>query len=146
VTVVDKADKLDMLSALGADHVVDYLEEDFTRSGGRYDLILDVRTNRSPFAYLRALNPEGAYVTVGGSIPRLLQALVMGPFTSRLYHKHLRLVGLKPNKDLNYINELFEAGKLLPVIDGPYTLANLREAFRLFGTGDHKGKIIVTIA
>jgi NADPH:quinone reductase-like Zn-dependent oxidoreductase len=126
--------------------VVDYLEEDFTRSGRQYDLILDVKTNRSPFAYLRALNTNGTYVTVGGSIPRLLQALVAGPFTSRLYHKHLRLVGLRPNKDLTYINELFDAGKLRPVIDGPYVLADLPEALRLFGTGDHKGKIIVTIA
>ena len=146
VTVVDKRVKLDMLSAMGADHVVDYLEEDFTRSGRRYDLILDVKTNRSPFAYLRALNSNGTYVTVGGSIPRLLQAFVTGPFTSRLYRKHLRLVGLRPNKDLIYMNELFEAGKLLPVIDGPYTLATLPEAFRYFGTGDYKGKIIVTIA
>ena len=104
------------------------------------------KTNRSPLAYLRALSPNGSYVTVGGSIPRLLQALVMGPFTSRLYHKQVRRVGLRPNKDLNYMNELFEAGKLLPVIDGPYELADLPEAFRLFGTGDHKGKIIVTIA
>ncbi len=80
VTVVDKPGKLDMLRAMGADHVVDYLKEDFTKSGRCYDLILDVKTNRSPFAYLRALNPNGAYVTVGGSIPRLLQALVMGPF------------------------------------------------------------------
>ena len=70
----------------------------------------------------------------------------MGPFTRRPYDKHLRLVGLRPNKDLNYMNELFEAGKLQPVIDGPYKLTDLPEAFRLFGTGDHKGKIIVTIA
>jgi NADPH:quinone reductase-like Zn-dependent oxidoreductase len=146
VTVVDKPSKLHMLSAMGADHVVDYLEEDFTKSGRCYDLILDVKTNRSPFAYLRALNPNGTYVTVGGSIPRLLQALVLGPFTSRLYHKHLRLVGLRPNKDLNYVNELFEAGKLRPVIDGPYKLTDLPEAFRLFGTGDHRGKIVVTLA
>ena len=146
VTVVDKPGKLDMLRAMGADHVIDYLKEDFTGSGRCYDLILDVKTNRSPFAYLRALNPNGTYVTVGGSIPRLLQAFVMGPLTSRVYHKHLRLVGLRPNKDLDYMNELFEAGKLLPVIDGPYKLADLPEAFRLFGTGDHKGKIIVTMA
>ena len=146
VTVVDKPGKLDMLRAMGADHVVDYLEEDFTRSGRCYDLILDVKTNRSPFAYLRALNPNGAYVTVGGSIPRLLQALVMGPLTSRLYHKHLRLVGLRPNKDLDYINKLFEAGQLVPVIDRPFTLANVPDALRLFGTGDHKGKIVVTMA
>jgi NADPH:quinone reductase-like Zn-dependent oxidoreductase len=146
VTVVDKPGKLDMLRAMGADHLIDYLEEDFTEGGKGYDLILDVKTNRSPFAYARALNLNGTYVTVGGSIPRLLQALVLGPLIARLYHKHVRLVGLRPNKDLAYINELFEAGKLQPVIDGPYMLADLPEAFRLFGTGDHKGKIIVTMA
>jgi len=146
VTVVDKPGKLDMLRAMGADHVVDYLAEDFTRSGKCYDLILDVKTNRSPIAYARALNLYGTYATVGGSIPRLLQALVLGPVLARLYHKHVRIVVLKPNKDLAYMNGLFEAGKLQPVIDGPYKLADLPEAFRLFGTGDHKGKIVVTMA
>jgi NADPH:quinone reductase-like Zn-dependent oxidoreductase len=146
VTVVDKPGKLDMLRAMGADHVIDYLEEDFTWGGKRYDLILDVKTNRSPFAYARALNPGGTYVTVGGNIPRLLQALVMGPLMSRIHRKHLRVVTLKPNKDLAYMNELFEAGRLVPVIDGQYRLADVPEAFRLFATGDHKGKIIVTVA
>jgi NADPH:quinone reductase-like Zn-dependent oxidoreductase len=146
VTAVDKPGKLDLLRAMGADHAIDYLEEDFTKGGKAYDLILDVKTNRSPFAYARALNPHGTYVTVGGSIPRLLQALVLNPFLSRLYNKRVRVVVLKPNKDLAYMNELFEAGKLAPVIEGPYQLADLAEAFRLFGTGDHKGKIIVTMA
>jgi NADPH:quinone reductase-like Zn-dependent oxidoreductase len=146
VTVVDKAGKLDMLRAMGADHVIDYLKEDFTRHGKCYDLILDVKTNRSPLAYARALNPNGTYATVGGNTARLLQALVLGPLISRLSNKHLRIVTLKPNKDLAYMNELFEAGKLLPVIDRPYKLADVPEAFRLFGTGDHKGKIIVTMA
>ncbi|MFQ5747132.1 MAG: zinc-binding dehydrogenase [Gemmatimonadota bacterium] len=146
MTVVDKPGKLEMLRAMGADHVIDYLKEDFTKGGKCYDLILDVKTNRSPFAYARALNPNGTYVTVGGNIPRLLQALVLGPLMSRLYNKHVRIVTLKPNKDLAYMNELFEAGKLAPVIDGPYKLADVPEAFRLFGTGDHKGKIIVTMA
>jgi NADPH:quinone reductase-like Zn-dependent oxidoreductase len=146
VTVVDKPGKLDMLRAMGADHVIDYLEEDFTRGGKRYDLILDVKTNRSPFAYARALNANGTYVTVGGSIPRLLQALVLSPLISRLSNKHVRLVGLKQNKDLGYMNELFEAGRLVPVIDRAYKLADLPEAFRFFGTGDHKGKIIVTMS
>lgn len=145
VTVVDKPGKLDMLRAMGANHVMDYLEEDFTKTGKRYDLILDVKTDRSPFAYARALSPNGTYVTVGGSTPRLLQALVLGPLLSRLYGKHVRIVILKPNKDLAYMNELFEAGKLAPVIDGPYKLADVSEAFRLFGTGDHKGKIILTM-
>ncbi len=146
VTVVDKAGKLDMLRAMGADHVIDYLKEDFTRHGRCYDLILDVKTNRSPLAYARALNPNGIYATVGGSTPRLLQALVLGPLISPLSNKHLRIVTLKPNKDLAYMNELFEAGKLVPVIDRPYKLADVPEALRLFGTGDHKGKIIVTMA
>jgi NADPH:quinone reductase-like Zn-dependent oxidoreductase len=146
VTVVDKAGKLDMLRAMGADHVVDYQREDFTRSGKRYDLILDVKTNRSPFDYARALNPNGTYATVGGDMPRLLQFLVMSPFISLRDRKHVRIVMLKPNKDLAYMNELFETGKLTPVIDGPYKLADVREAFRLFGSGNHKGKIIVTMA
>jgi NADPH:quinone reductase-like Zn-dependent oxidoreductase len=146
VTVVDKAGKLDMLRAMGADHVIDYLQEDFTRGGKGYDLILDVKTNRSPLAYARALKPNGTYATVGGSIPRLLQAFVLGPLISRLSNKHIRIVTLKPNKDLAYMNELFEAGNLVPVLDGPYKLADVAEAFRLFGTGDHKGKIIVTMA
>lgn len=146
VTAVDKAGKLDMLRAMGADHVIDYLKEDFTRQGQRYDLILDVKTNRSPVAYARALNPGGVYVTVGGSIARLLQFLALGPLISRLSNKHLRIVALKPNKDLVYVNELFEAAKLVPVIDRAYPLAEVRDAFRRFGTGDHKGKIIVTLA
>ena len=145
VTVVDKPGKLGMLRAMGADLVIDYLEEDFTKGGKCYDLILDVKTNRSPFAYAGALNPNGTYVTVGGSIPRLLQALILCPLISWLNKKHVRIVTLKPNKDLAYMNELFESGKLEPVIDGPYKLADLPEALRHFGTGDHKGKIIITV-
>jgi NADPH:quinone reductase-like Zn-dependent oxidoreductase len=145
VTVVDKVGKLDMLRAMGADHVVDYEREDFTKSGKRYDLILDAKTNRSPFAYARALNRNGTYATVGGDMPRLLQALVLSPLISGRDRKHMRIVMLKPNKDLAYMNELFEAGKLVPVIDGPYKLDDVREAFRLFGRGDHKGKIIITL-
>jgi NADPH:quinone reductase-like Zn-dependent oxidoreductase len=146
VTVVDKPGKLDMLCAMGADHAIDYLKEDFTEGGKCYDLILDVKTNRSPLAYARALDLDGTYATVGGSIPRLLQTLVLGPLLARLHRKHMRVVGLKPNKDLAYMNELFEAGRLQPVLDGPYKLADLPEAFRRFGTGDHMGKIIVTMA
>jgi len=145
VTAVDRAGKLDMLRALGADHVIDYLEEDFTRAGECYDLILDVKTNRSPFAYARALHPEGIYATVGGSIQRLLQTKILAPAISWWSHKHVRIVVLKPNKDLAYMNELFEAGQLVPVIDSTYELADVPEAFRRFGTEEHKGKIIVTL-
>ena len=115
-TVVDKPGKLDMLRAMGADYVIDYLKEDFTGRGKCYDLILDVKTDRSPFAYARALNLNGTYATVGGGIPRLLQILALGPLLARLHHRHMRVVGLKPNKDLGYMNELFEARKLQPVV------------------------------
>ncbi len=145
VTAVDSAGKLDMLRALGADHVIDYRQEDFTKGSRRYDLILDTKTNRSPWAYARVLNPGGIYATVGGSIPRALQALVLGPLISRVSRKHIRLVVMRPNKDLRYLSELFESGKLRPVIDGPYKLADIAEAFRHFGAANHKGKIIVTV-
>jgi NADPH:quinone reductase-like Zn-dependent oxidoreductase len=145
VTVVDKPGKLGLLRAMGADHVVDFLREDFTRGDERHDLILDVKTNRSPWAYARALKPGGTYVTVGGSMPRLLQTLIMGPLMVWLLGKHLRIVALKPNKDLGYMSELFEAGQLAPVIDGPYRLVDAPEALRRFGTGDHLGKIVITM-
>jgi NADPH:quinone reductase-like Zn-dependent oxidoreductase len=145
VTGVDSAAKLDMLRSIGFDHVIDYEKEDFTRTGKCYDLILDVKTNRSPSEYARALNPNGTYATVGGSLPRLLQVLLAGAFIRRTSRKNLLLVGLKPNKDLAYLNELFEAGRFVPVIDGPYKFRDAPEAFRLFGAAKHKGKIVITM-
>jgi NADPH:quinone reductase-like Zn-dependent oxidoreductase len=146
VTAVDKASKLDMLRAMGADRVIDYRAADFTKGDDRFDLVLDAKSNRSPFDYARALNPNGTYATVGGSIPRMLQTLLVRPYITRINHKHMRIVVLKPNKDLAYTNALFEAGKLVPVIDGLYRLDDLPDALRRFGTGEHKGKIIVTMA
>jgi NADPH:quinone reductase-like Zn-dependent oxidoreductase len=146
VTVVDKPGKLDMLRAMGAHHAVDYLEEDITRAGRTYDLILDVKTNRSPFAYARALEPGGTYVTVGGDTSRLLQVLLAGPLISRLSGKHVRMVALKPNKDLAYFNTLFESGRVAPVIAASYALADAPNAIRVYGAGDHEGKIVITMA
>jgi NADPH:quinone reductase-like Zn-dependent oxidoreductase len=145
VTGVDKANKLDMMRSLGFDYVIDYTREDFTKNGQLYDLILGVKTNRPIQDYLRVLNPKGVYVTVGGDMSRLLQALVLGPWISRFSQKHIRIVALKPNKDLDYMNRLFEAGKVKPVIDGPYRMDEIQKAFELFGRGDHKGKIVITI-
>ena len=145
VTGVDSAGKLEMLRSMGFDHVIDYTKEDFTRNGKRYDLILDAKTNRPMRSYVRALSPKGVYVTVGGSIPRLFQALIFAPWISLIHKKYIRIVALKTNKDLAYINELFEAGKIKPVIDGPYKLEEVPEAFRLFGKAEHKGKIIITM-
>jgi NADPH:quinone reductase-like Zn-dependent oxidoreductase len=145
-TGVDSSGKLEMLRVMGFDHVIDYTKEDFTRNGQHYDLILDVKTNRSILDYTRALRPNGMYVTVGGSIARLFQALIVGPWISMISKKKIGIVALKRNKDLAYMNELFEAGKVKPVIDGPYKLDEVPNAFRHFGEGAHKGKVVITVA
>jgi len=145
VTGVDSTSKLDMLRSLGFDHVIDYTKEDFTKNGQCYDLILDVKTNRSMFDYTRALCRNGSYVTVGGSLFRLLEALFVRPWISMISKKQIFIVALKPNKDLVYMNKLFEAGKVKPVIDGPYKMDEIHKAFRIFGKGDHKGKVVITM-
>lgn len=146
VTGVDSAEKLEMMRATGFDHVIDYRQEDFTRNGLRYDLIIDTRTNRWPFEYLRSLNTGGTYATVGGAEMRHLFAILFVGWAIRLATgKKLRLIGLKPNRNLPYLNERFEAGHLAPVIDGPYTLSQGADALRHFGDGHHKGKIIITM-
>ena len=145
MTGVDSASKLDMMLSMGFDHVIDYTKEDFTKNGQRYDLILDAKTNRSIFDYARALRPEGTYVTVGGSISRLLQILLVAPLVSMMSKKKILIVALKPNKDLVYMSELFEAGKVKPVIDWPYRLEDVPAAFTLFRKGLHKGKVVITL-
>ena len=145
LTGVDSPGKLDMMRSMGFDQVIDYTQEDFTKSGQCYDLILDVKTNRSVFDYPRALSPNGVYVTLGGSMTRIFQALLLGPLISMISKKNIHVVGLKPNKDLAYMNELFEAGKVKPMIDGPYRLSEVPEAIRYFGEGNHKGKIVITL-
>jgi NADPH:quinone reductase-like Zn-dependent oxidoreductase len=144
-TGVDSAAKLDMLRSLGYDHVLDYAQEDFTRTGQQYDLILDVKTNRPIRAYLRALSLGGAYVTVGGSLAQLAQVALLGPLVAMVRKKRMCVVGLKPNKDLGYMTELVEAGKVRPVVDGRYTLDQAAEAMRYFGEGRHKGKVVLTV-
>jgi NADPH:quinone reductase-like Zn-dependent oxidoreductase len=134
------------MRGIGFDHVVDYEQEDFTRSGRRYDLILDAKTNRRPSAYARALEPGGTYATVGGENRRLLQVVAFGWLARLTTGKSLRLVMLKQNRDLPYLNERFEAGQLVPVIDGPFELSDAREAFRHFGAGNHRGKVVITMA
>lgn len=145
ITGVDSGSKLEMMRSIGFDHVIDYTKEDFTKNGKQYDLILDAKTNRSMFDYARALSPKGTYVTVGGEISRLLRALLLSPLISLVYKKNIRIVSLKTNKDLLYINELFETGKIKPVIDGFYKLENFYEAFRLYEKAEHKGKVVITI-
>ena len=143
VTGVDHTNKLDMLRSMGFDHVIDYTKEDFTKTGKCYDLVLDVKTNRSMFDYVRALCPHGTYVTVGGTTSLLFLSLLQAPWIKLIHKKYIRLVALKTNKDLAYMNKLYEEGKVKPVIDGPYRLDEVPEAFRLFAKGEHKGKMVI---
>ena len=143
VTGVDHTCKLDMLRSMGFDHVIDYTKDDFTKTGKCYDLVLDVKTNRSMFDYARALCPRGTYVTVGGTTSLLFLSLLLAPWIRMIHKKYIRLVALKTNKDLAYMNKLYEEGKVKPVIDGPYRLDEVPEAFRLFAKGEHKGKVVI---
>jgi NADPH:quinone reductase-like Zn-dependent oxidoreductase len=145
VTGVDSTEKLEIMKSIGFDYVIDYTREDFTKNGKCYDLILDTKTNRSVFDYLRVLSPNGMYVTVGGSLNRILQVFVFRFFTALTIKKKLRIIALKPNKDLIYMNKLFETGKVRPVIDGPFMLEDIAKAFRHFGEGKHKGKVVITL-
>ncbi len=142
ITAVDHTDKLDMMRTLGADHLIDYTKEDFTTNNQKYDLIFDVKTTRSVSDYKRVLSPHGTYVTVGGKTSRLLQLVGAGMLT-REYN--LRMLSYSANKDLSYLIELFEAGKLKPVIDKCFPLEETAEAFRYFGSGTFKGKIVIKI-
>jgi NADPH:quinone reductase-like Zn-dependent oxidoreductase len=141
VTGVDSARKLDMCRSIGADHVIDYAQEDFTRSGERYDLILDVSATHSIFDYARALRPGGTYLVAGG---RMLQPLFLGPWISALGSKEMGVLRVQPNKrDLNVVGERFEAGKVVPVIDRRFPLAEVPEALRYFGDGLARGKVVI---
>ena len=145
VTGVDSTGKLKMMSSLGADHVIDYTQEDFTKNGKCYDLILDVKTDRSVFDYVRALSPHGIYVTVGGRSARILQLVFLGSLISMSGSKKLTLITHKPNKGLNILNELIESGKVKPVIDRCFPLSETSEAFQYYGEGHFKGKIVISV-
>lgn len=146
VTGVDNIGKLDFLRSLGADHVIDYKREDFTRNKNKYDLILDVIAHRSVFAYARALKPTGTGFFVGGSVATLFQILLIGPLIKRITGKNVRLLAIPQNrKDLIAITELCEAGKVRPVIDRQYPLSETREALRYVSEGRAKGKVVITV-
>jgi NADPH:quinone reductase-like Zn-dependent oxidoreductase len=146
VTGVDSTRKLDMLRSIGADHVIDYTQEDFTQNGQRYDLILDIAAYRSIFDYKRALSPNGMYFMVGGSIAALFQAVFLGAWISRTGSKKMGILMQRPNKkDLVVMKELLEAGKVVPVIDKRYPLSEVAEALRYLGEGHAKGKVVITL-
>jgi len=145
VTGVDSTCKLGMMRSLGADYVINYTKEDFTKNGIFYDLILDVKTDRSVFDYWRALGSNGIYVSVGGRSARILQLVFVGSLFSITGSKKLTLMLHKPNKDIEIIKKLFESGKIKPVVDKCFPLSEAPEAFQYFGEGHFKGKVVITV-
>lgn len=147
VTGVDNGDKLDFMRSLGADHVIDYTREDFTKNGKVYDFILDLVAYRSVFDYQRALKPNGSYYAVGGSVARFFQILLLGPWIRRTTGKKIRILAVQRNrKDLASITELCQAGKIVLVIDRRYPLNQVPEALRYLGEGHAKGKVVIKVA
>jgi NADPH:quinone reductase-like Zn-dependent oxidoreductase len=146
VTAVDNTGKLDFMRSLGADHVIDYAREDFTKNRQQYDLILDVVARRSAFAYRRALRPDGGYFAVGGSVATLFQILFLGPWIGRSTGKRIRVLAVRPNlEDMVHVAELCEAGKVVPVIDRRYPLGEVPEALRYLGEGRAKGRVVIIV-
>jgi NADPH:quinone reductase-like Zn-dependent oxidoreductase len=146
VTGVDNTGKLDFMRSLGADHVIDYTREDFTKNGKQYDLILDIVAHRSVFAYKRALSSNGSYFLAGGSVSTMLQTLFLGPWIRRTTGKKIRILAVRPNiEDVDFVKELIEAGKVTPVIDKTYPLSEVPEAIGYVGEGHAQGKVVISV-
>ena len=146
VTAVCSTRKVDLVRSIGADHVIDYTQEDFTKNGQRYDLILAANGDRSMFEYKRALAPKGRYVVTGGSMAQLFQAMLLGPLLSMAGRQKMGNVLARPNqKDLACMKELLEAGKVIPVIDRCYPLSETAEAIRYLEAGHARGKVVITV-
>jgi NADPH:quinone reductase-like Zn-dependent oxidoreductase len=145
VTGVDTGEKLKAMKTQGFDTVIDYKVKDFTKSDQQYDLILDCKTNRSLWKFLKVLKPEGKYVSIGGKSGKLLQMIYMSPILKLFSKKRVLMTMLKANKDLAYINTLYEENKINFVIDGPYPFDKIPWAVQRFGDGLHHGKIVISV-
>jgi NADPH:quinone reductase-like Zn-dependent oxidoreductase len=146
VTAVCSTQKADTARSIGADHIIDYTREDFTKSGLRYDLILAANAHHSIFDYRRALSQDGIYVMAGGGGVQALQAVLLGPLLSRIGSKKARFFIANINqKDLVFLKDLLEAGKVVPVIDRRYPLSGAAEALRYLAQGHAQGKIVLTV-
>jgi NADPH:quinone reductase-like Zn-dependent oxidoreductase len=147
VTAVCSTSKIAMVRALGADHVIDYTQEDFSQNGQRYDLILAANGYRPLSAYQRALHPQGTYVMTGGSMAQLFQVMLLGSWRSSKHGQTLVNAMVKPSqKELLALKELIEAGKLAPVIDRRYPLAEVPDAIRYLEAGHARGKVVITVS
>ena len=147
VTAVCNTHNLDIARSIGADHVIDYTQEDFTRSGRRYDLIAAVNGHHPLRDYRRALNPGGNCVVIGGSIAQVIQGMLLGPLVSRFGSQKIGFMGItKTNQqDLVFMGELLQAGKVVPVIDRSYPLSETAEAIRYLAEGHARGKVVITV-
>lgn len=146
VTGVDTESKLDTMDGVGADHVLDYMQQDFTRTGARYDRIVDMAVHRSIFDYRRSLSPDGSCVVVGGSLARMFQILALGRLVSATGGPRMGVLLHKPTReDLQALADRLDAGTLAPVIDRTYELDEVPEALRYFGGGQVKGKLVISV-
>jgi NADPH:quinone reductase-like Zn-dependent oxidoreductase len=149
VTGVCSARNVELVRSLGADHVVDYTAEDFTRSYRKHDLLIDTVGNRSLRAFSRALTPRGTFVVVGGGggrwlgpVAQILRAKLLSPFVSA---RVVTMMARSNGADLAYVTELIEAGKVRPVIDRTYRLLEAAEAIRHLDTRRVRGKVVLTV-
>ena len=146
VTAVCSTRNVDLARSIGADQVIDYTQEDFTRNGQRYDLILAVNGYHPIWAYKRALSPKGRYVMTGGSNAQLFQAMLLGPLISTIGKNKMGNLLARPNqKDLVFMKELLEGGKVVPVIERRYPLREVPEAIRYVEEGRARGKVVITV-
>jgi NADPH:quinone reductase-like Zn-dependent oxidoreductase len=147
VTAVCSPRNLELARSLGAEHVIDYTREDFTRGRQRYDLIIAVNGFHSIFAYRQTLCPGGVYVCVGGAMTQMFQAMLLGPWLSRKGDKKLGNMGIAKvlQEDLVYLGELLDAGQITSVIDRNYRLEEIREAFRYFEEEHAQGKVVIKV-
>jgi NADPH:quinone reductase-like Zn-dependent oxidoreductase len=147
VTAVCSTRNVNMARSIGADHIIDYTKEDFTQNGQRYDLIFAVNGFHPLSAYRRALSPQGIYVCAGGAMSQILQTMLLGSLMSRKKGKKMGFMGIaKPNqKDLIYMAELLEAGKVAPVIEKCYPLNEVPAVMRYLAEGHARGKVVLQI-
>jgi NADPH:quinone reductase-like Zn-dependent oxidoreductase len=146
VTAVCSPRNVNTARSIGADHVIDYTQEDFTQSGLHYDLILGANAHHSIFDYRRALSPGGVFVMVGGGLLRILQAALLDPLLSRVGSKKMRFFIAKMNtKDLVFLKDLLESRTIAPVIDRRYPLSEVAAALRYLQQGHAQGKVVITV-
>ncbi len=142
VTGVCSAQNLEQVRSIGADHVIDYKQEDFTQAEGRYDLIFDIVANRSTSDYLQALSPQGSYVACAFNPT----SLFLGAFISKADGKKASSLAHKPNQqDLVFMKALLESQKVVPVIDRRYPLQGVPEAMKYLGSSQQRGKVVITL-